>query len=441
MRAASLSVHVEPSRQLAAPTGGPITQALVLVLLASSAVVSYARSIAPHPGIDFYDCWAVPTVRALRGPDAGDPYRSRALYGRVLNAYVGQVPGDAKLAMANVQRLDPDLTGSPLLYVIATLLPRPYSTALAAFRALQLVLFLGALVTLGHLVGEGVRSSVGLALVLLLVDDPVRNDLAVANLNLVLLAGMAFAIAASQRNGAMSNEGAGFARGGRLVALAGLALLKPLVLLPCALVAASVLSMREARRGALAVAVAGSLVLIATPCIYFRSASIWWAWYQAIHGVDPAHLVYPVEQGNYAFVLLTGQALGLRLSIVTLATAAALGGSCVLLARRGRPGPADGFGLAAAGVVVTLALSPLAWNHYYLLLLLPVLWLVGRRTAAPGVMAFAAVTAVMSTGVLDPAWELLGQPAMIPWSRALSWIPAWMGILLVVRGEPAPRAP
>jgi hypothetical protein len=89
---------------------------------------------------------------------------------------------------------------------------------------------------------------------------------------------------------------------------------------------------------------------------------------------------------------------------------------------------------AGIGIVAVFALAPLVWFHYFVLALVPGLWLVGpsRPTAARvwggaalvlysavylPVVAAAAPAAVAS--VLQPLW-------------ALAWIPLWIGLLCSV---------
>lgn len=420
-----------------------MVRAAVVLLLALFAAKVYVFSVFAQPGLDFYHFWGVPTALKLSGHKLGSPYPQSAQYAQILNEHAGTVPGDTKLARANLERRQLDLTGSPLLYMAFTVLPLDYSTALSLFRIFMLIVFLVSIATLGALYRYDAFLSATLALALLTVADPFKNDLSLGNINILLLCGLAGSLAAIHSLPARPPRRHTVVAGAVLTVLAGLTLLKPLVLLPCLALAIG-LGLGRLRRSlpaCVGMAALPTLGFLLLPCLYFGSATVWGDWLRALDGPDHRRLFYPIEQGNFSFALLASDWLGVPYLLMAAGLAIGLvASSAVVAATAQRPEKTaesspfcDPHLQVSIGLVATIALAPLAWVHYYLLLLIPALWLASLwpRARVIGILGLTAL--LMSSGAGDFAFSRLDLAAPIPWTRALSWVPAWFGILLVIR--------
>jgi len=82
------------------------------------------------------------------------------------------------------------------------------------------------------------------------------------------------------------------------------------------------------------------------------------------------------------------------------------------------------------GIVLSMATAPLYWLHYYVLLLIPALWLLSGPTSSAYVPGLAAGAVLMSSGIVEFVFRLLQWREAIPASIALSWLPLWGAILL-----------
>ena len=411
-----------------------MVRALVILLLALVVGKAYSATVFNQAGIDFYHFWGVPTALKLSGHRLGSPYAQEDHYAQVLNDHASTVLGDEQLARVNRERRTLDLTGSPLLYTAFAVLPQDYSTALGLFRGFEVVLFLVAVAMLGSLYHYEPFLSATLGLTLLIAADPYKNDLSLGNFNILLLCGLATALAAIEYLPARPLRHKLILSSALLTGLACLTLLKPLVLLPCLLLVTSLYRSPSTRPAAasLGVAFASTLVLVLLPCLYFRSWSVWWDWYSAVYGADHRRLFYPVEQGNFSFALLVADWLEGRYAPLAAGLGTLLVASLLLVATAHRRPDRSGQSLAicdphllvSLGVLATFALSPLAWVHYYMLLLIPALWL-GSLSGTSVVIALLGLTAlVMSSGAPDYLFLILRRDALIPWVRALSWLPA-----------------
>lgn len=420
-----------------------MVRALVVLLLTLVAAKLYFSQVFTQPGLDFYHFWGVPAALELSGHRLGSPYARGEQYAQVLNDHAGTVLGDEKLARVNRERRTLDLTGSPLLYTAFAVLPKNYSTALGLFRGFEVVLFLVAVALLGSAYHYAPFLSATLGLTLLIAADPYKNDLSLGNIDILLLCGLAGGLAMIENlPGRPAWRRLTFSSG-VLAGLACLTLLKPLVLLPCLFLAIG-LCRSQSKRSSLAssgIAWASTLALVLLPCLYFGSWTVWSDWYQAVYGADQKRLFYPVEQGNFSFMLLASDRLGVRYVPLAAGLGTLLLTSLLLVATPGRRPEGTGQSVAiwdphllvSLGVLATFALSPLAWVHYYMLLLIPALWL-GSLSAQSMVIAFLGLTALaMSSGAADYFLLPFQRDTLIPWLRALSWLPAWIGILLVIR--------
>ena len=85
---------------------------------------------------------------------------------------------------------------------------------------------------------------------------------------------------------------------------------------------------------------------------------------------------------------------------------------------------------------MTAAASPLYWVHYYVLLLIPSLWLL-TFAASRLVPTLAATGVLMSGGMVGMLLWACGWPGAMPASIALSWVPLWGALLISLRTSDA----
>jgi hypothetical protein len=397
-------------------------------------------------GIDFYQYWGIGAATRLIGEGLGSPYRDVEGYASVLDRHAS-TSGDERLTRANhdiharyPRGLDP--TNSPLLYVLFSPLPTGYSSAYAIFLGLRVVLLLAALVLLVPPGGGGI-ATLATALAVVGLYLPLGADARVGNLNALQL----FAIVALARLIASAGPVAGgptnYLRGGG--ALAGMALLtlvKPNVAPAAAALAISLAVRMGSRALTRASAIAGPLVLVflLLPCAYFGTWNIWGEWLEFL---APGSKLAQNElsSGNFSSALLVSRAFGLPVNGAAVAVALLLATSAtVALARadaraRIRAMLHDPFLAVSLAICAFLAASPLAWFHYYVLLLAPVLRMVATPSSGRAIKALGGAALLLGSGAAGLLPELA---AAVPYMVALSWAPAWAGTLLLV-GEAARR--
>jgi hypothetical protein len=439
---------------------------LVLVLLASFALPQTIAGFASAIGIDFYHFWGVPVAMRLTGHTLGGPYRQGERYESVLRGYASTV---AEPRLRSVQRFwaAPDFTATPLLYQAFGVVSDDYSFSLAVFRGLQVVSFLAACLLLGYLDRFDAFLLLCLALISLVLYQPLLSDLRVANLGCLQLAALAGAAAlASAVARARSASWHGGLAALLFVVLAALTLCKPNVLLVSVLLAVHVAVRHGSRvfvQSALAGAVATALLLV-LPCLYFGSWTVWQEWLGFVYGSNSAMLVRPIATGNYATPLFVSTWTGASVSVIAAVLFALLVASLMLIrrpeshARTGRAAPEtigaafkrlfhDPLAPVALGILLTMATSPLFWLHYYVLLMIPGLWLLNAPGTSRTVPLLAAISVAMSAGLAGMGLWALGWPNAMPATIALSWVPSWAALLTKLRspepdvGTERPRRP
>jgi hypothetical protein len=429
----------------------------MLVLLAAPTLISTADRIRTGYGFDFYNFWGVAVARRSEGPDLGDPYRNGAEYlARVKQ--VGTASDSTKLGVAAGYWRTPDYTGTPLLYMVFALdmvfalVPRDYTVALAVFQTVQVVAFIVAWLVLGRLYCIDVFSASYLALTSLLAYQPFVSDLRVANLGSVQFALLAGVLAWAR---ALRNNAGGRRRlmacAALLAALAAFTLFKPNVALIAALVAAHLAIRHGPKRifpvAAVALGVAALLVIL--PCLYFGAWDVWKDWYTFIYGSNAHMLVRSISDGNYATVAMLSSILGASVTGTAFTIMVLFVGSLVVVAATLRDASGDRLRWRAAaacvldepelaicvGVALTLAASPLLWIHYYIITLIPCLWLLVARPAAPWVARLAAACIVFTSGVPGLLLGWAGWETAMPVTTAVSWLPLWIATLMAVRAD------
>lgn len=420
------------------------TGALLVVLLGGSAVSRYL-SLLDATGVDFYQFWGLPTAMKLSHYRLGNPYRETRRYTAVLAEYV-QTSEDPRLGRVYHWRKQLNLTGTPFLFVTFSVLPRNYSSALTMFRWTTLFLLLAALAVLGALYGNGALFLSCLAPALLLSFKPLHHDLLFGNISSLQLFCLAAVLALARR--LRAEREATLTGGLLLTVLMLLTLLKPN--LPFVTMLVPVYVWDRLRSGAflrallLPAALLPAFLLL--PCWYFGSSTVWADWYwAALQGVvySPPRL----EAGNSSitvFLARLGIARGTSVVIVGALLAISLGAVIWRSAKTRGSGRgawraivggivADCDLLMALGLTAVFALSPLAWVHNHMLLLIPGLWLMGSGQSREALLGAASL--VLCSGVLEIAFP--GQVVRSNFLVGLSWLPLWAAIALRI-AAPSP---
>jgi hypothetical protein len=446
---------------------------LIVLFLASIVVSQSVVRISRAPGVDFYQFWGVPVAQRLTGHTLGSPYRDGKRYVETLRGQAARA-NDGKLRSANAFWSGPDFAGSPLLYTVFSVVSSQYSFAVGVFQASQVFFVLGAFLLLGRVYRHDLFPVLCLAFLCILFYNPLLSDFHVANLGalqLVYLAGLLWLGDAIGRAAAVSwriGLAALF-----LTALALLTLCKPNVVLISALLVVH-LGVRHGPRLLLTAAlpaVVAAGILFALPGWYFGSWAVWREWYDFIYGANPRMLVRPVTSGNFSTALLLSSWFGLNVFNVSLVLLGLLAASLVVVAAWSTraSGAAASFALTAwaavkrvfgdmslvlaIGLVVTTVTSPLYWLHYYSLLLIPILWLLGTAGRSRALPWLAVVAMVLSSAMLEILLRPLQLADAVPASIASSWLPLWCAVLVVIASPdvhadgripdraPEPRAP
>ena len=90
----------------------------------------------------------------------------------------------------------------------------------------------------------------------------------------------------------------------------------------------------------------------------------------------------------------------------------------------------------AIGILLTMATAPLSWAHYYVLLLIPSLWLLNASSPSRTVPSLAAASVIMSAAIAGTLlWGLTGWAFSMVASITLSWIPLWGALLIALRSR------
>jgi hypothetical protein len=423
----------------------------MLVLLAAPALISAADRIRTNDGYDFYNFWGVTVARQSAGPDLGDPYRNGAAYLDRVKQF-GSAADDAKLGVAAGYWHEPAYTGSPLLYMMFGLVPRDFTIALGLFQTLQVAAFVLAWLVLGRLYGIHLFSASFLAFTSLIAYQPFVSDLRVANLGSVqfaLLAGLLAWARALRDDAGVQHR---IMDAGLLAALGAFTLFKPNLALVAALLATH-LMIRHGRKRMLpaaAIALGAAAGLLLLSCWYFGALDVWTDWYASFSGSNAHVLNSSVADGNYSTVALLSASVGASVSIMAFIVMALVVGSLVVVASKATDAAGTRIGWRAAvariggepelavcvGVALTLAISPLLWIHYYIITLVPALWLLVARPTSPWVERLAAVCIVLTSGLPGLLLGWSGWDAAMPVMTAVSWLPLWIATLIAVR---APR--
>jgi hypothetical protein len=415
-----------------------------IVLLLVQLVVAHSLNLFPRLILfDFYQYWGVSVAYRMKGAALGNPYADYGRYHAALSEYA-TASGDPRLTALHRMSARPGFTATPFLYMLLGALPADYSRAATLFHVLQVLLFVAAVILLGVLCRYPLFPVLCLALVLVLASGPVSSDLRVGNLGCFQFAALTGLLALTVRLRRSPHVALGAAV---LTGLTLLVIAKPNVAPAVAAMALSVwwaLGIRFAAIAAIPAALAAVLALLISSS-YFGSWTVWLAWYRVVFGHNPYSLVRPAVGGNYASSRLLSSWLHLDVWLVVALTSAVLALSLIAVVAWAANGSGrdrarlvmsalgrafDDPRLAAAiGVTICIALPPLFWYHYYVIAIIPGLWLLNSGAGPSSLALWGFAALALSSGVLNVLFLPLGWTAAVQASAALSWIPLWGGIL------------
>jgi hypothetical protein len=331
---------------------------------------------------------------------------------------------------------------TPLLYTTFALFPRDYSQALSIYRWTALVGFVAGSFLLMKRLTRNPLYSFFLSFLLLLVFGPLEWDLWLGNVNSLLFFSLAGLLGLGSRTKMSPQKQVDLRRLSMGACLIFLVLFKPLVLIPCLLLAMHLFLEAEAReRIAVGWVMAGTMVLcFGVFCWFFRSWSVWIDWLNYLR----AHHQYLLASRtpNYSLVMHASEWSGIKPWPIGLLLGVLMLLQLFLLARkRGRSVLAlrDSLFLLSAGIVLALATSPLVWLHYYVLGLIPAMWLLSR--VGPKLLLLSLVLATW-LGISEDLHKLLrdgGLQNVGHFLGSVAWIPLWVGLLIVMgfNGRPS----
>lgn len=417
---------------------------LIIVLLACAAISTSVQNFKAVAGIDFYQFWAVSKAQELSGYQLENPYKEMTKYHDVLSKHVAH-SSDRHLKGANNFRQTLDLCATPLFYALFAWLPMNYTLAFGLYQFMQIALFIVAVVLLGSLYNGSKTTFLSLALLLLIVYRPLLSELSVANFNTFQLVAIAVLILLADRAARLDRP-----LGGSIIVLCAagfITLVKP-NLAPVTLLLAVHLWVRQGIRiFSWAVVTAGifSTILIALTSLQFGSWTIWLDWYHFLLGANSTKLFYPVTQGNYAPVLLLSEyfKISRTMAMVVLFCGLFFSAVCALLFNPSRnkigikgivqsaaTALRDPSLAAAIGIIAMLVFSPLVWFHYYVLSLMPALWLLSERKIWKCAGVAGGLSLLLTGNILFPLLSLLfGWSLSIPFGIAGGLLPLWIGIV------------
>ena len=408
-------------------------------------------TLSSQPGIDFYQFWGVAKAQRESGYRLSSPYRNLDGYQQAFHS-MAVASKDPLLIAAVHFREKPDLTGTPLLYyVFGSITGDNYRVALVKHAAWLLAAFLCGAFLLIRSQGEPIPYAAAFSALLVPAFVPFFADLKAGNLNALQFLYLILLAQCVQRYGKtpLARRRALFAAG-VAVALVLLTLLKPNVvgatlLLGCCLFH---LSASRVRVFAAVAASIGGLVLITLPCLFFGSASVWEDW---LHGpvVDVEHVTYPVMYGNCSTVALLHELfdvpVAVSVALIALFLTAVAWISIRPFARQAAAHQsraavldavlANPFLCAGLGITGLFAVSPLVWVHYFVLLLMPALWICSNKTVPVGTRMLGWLALLLMADVPRWIYSLLAgtvPPLAVDLLHGCIWIPVWIGLLRCV---------
>ncbi len=430
---------------------------LVLIYIVVVHAVSQSRQIIP---IDFYQYWGAAAARRLSTEALGSPYREAHRYGAVL-LQAAEASGQPMFQRVSRHATPPNFTATPFAYTLFALLPANYTQASLLYLSLQIVLFIAAVIIVGVVYGYPAFPLVCLSLLLMLSSGPLNSDLRLGNLGCVQFIILAIVLALADR--LRDARPSGILGGIVLSGVTLLVLTKPNVAFVLVFMVLHLWVARGTRflvMAAWPAALCGGAAVILSS-LYFGSWTVWQEWYDAVLGLTRVghrpgtggHLT----RGNYSTSVLLGSWLNLSAWMAASLIAAVLAMSTLVVV--GRSVLADASTRAAAvrrvlarvlgdprlamaiGVTLTIALPQLVWFHYYVIALIPSLWLLNVQSTRPWLRWWGLAALVLSAGLPTGLFLLVGWNTLAHVCAALSWLAVWSGILVRLSESDVTPAP
>jgi hypothetical protein len=363
------------------------------LLLLHAAFFTWQLAI-PSPMIDFFTFWSVPHVLSAK-PIANiyspDHQREMAsgIFAEAQSAGVSDTQQRATQAIAQLYGGRLDATGSPLLYAFIGLLSSgDYETDRRRFLSVSMLCLAASVMMLCRLLQFSALSTLLLLVFLSSNYSPVLSDFRVGNVNEIQLFAIALFVLFTARSSPL---------------LAGLAIGTATMLKPTTSVVLAVgvvvgLADRDYRRlfRMLAGCLVSALASVIATEIYFGNPKMWIDFIKSLPHTLAGGL-YPLEHGNFSLAELLFGGTSETAAAILVVLFVTLSG-LVFASRRGSPAREEehqrlvhsAFLAGGTGCALMLLSSPLAWLHYYLLLLPLSLYLirptpVGSAPASPKV--------------------------------------------------------
>ena len=414
-----------------------VAGACVALLMCAYLAVSAVAAFPYQPGADFYQFWGVPVAkRAVGARDT--PYVDAQGYAQVLNG-ISDASSSEKLHAANSMRRVLEPMGTPFLYAIFALFPRDYERAQGLFVTLIYVSAGLGLFLLARLRGLAVWTAACVALAVELTFAPFMVDVRAANVNSLQLAFIAASIAYAARPVHCANALAG---GIYLGLLAVFVVFKPNMLW-IALALAIHYGLSRGVRSLIAGSGVAALFAIAAGVVgalYFQDSSAWREWL-SFAGRMEGGLPLTLEEGNQSIAMFLsrhaqsfgaigyGLIIGAAVLLAFLIAMSAAGKRTDLLLPAAKRAFASPWFAANIGVLFTFATSPLVWSHYFVLALVPIVWLFGRD-GVTGVGTWGAVLCYCALSRVTIDFLITGDQLTALYAvTLLSWVALLPGLL------------
>lgn len=430
---------------------------LIILLLIGGSCRFLITYLSGAIGIDFYHYWAIPTVLKIYKEPIGNPYSNLQNYTIALRQYAGQ-SFDDKLKSVQRYRDTPDFTGSPFLYAFFSFLPKDYSTSLVTFQIIEIFLFFSALIVLSWDYKHNTMSFpiICLCFLLFLFFKPLEDDLIAGNINILQLFCIVIIISLLNYSATIRSFRKAVIVGVIFFSLLYFLILIKINLLIVAIVLAIYWGVNKGIK-VFAFSFGPSLIvlclLVSFPCLYFDRWAIWGDWLKYFHSwSDLIYLGDDIKLGypslNYSFVIILSHWTGLHVRTVMTCMIGILGGSLisVVLIKKKSGNRLLCFSaylkqlidgvfkdldlVVAIGISLTIAIAPLMWNHYYVFVIIPALWLMNKYPNSYQGL-FGMISILLCSGMGDSFFYISRVTRnFIPIFPSLSWIPIWGAILV-----------
>lgn len=351
-----------------------IVLAALLACFGLFEVCDYGRKTI---GYDYYQYWVA--ARVAGQAQWGDIYapESGARIGRELLERARAEPGEARRLAVARGRAEIDFFQTPWLISVLRWASGPsYESSYRTFRAVSLVSCALAIGALALLVGH--RPAFALVAVGLAAYSfqPLLSDVRVGNVNQLQLAVLALFLGGQR----LSRQVPRWQVASGAILVSAVAFKPNLIWVPVFLLAAWAAGGRfaELRRQGLGMALGGGLVLAVTAWV-FGSLDVWLRWAKLVRSIPPENI--PLRIGNFAPARWVWERFGVELSLPLLLGGLLVNGAVLWISRRSHDPLHRDVAWVGLGCLLFLTSSHLVWQHY-LLLTLPLLLYLLRPQAA-----------------------------------------------------------